>query len=144
MQNTGTKTNRTTTDEKAKYMRVSDLVGLADEVGYDRKHMVTLLATLHGVTDYRRCYQQLSMVGNLDYVFDLANYMKHLFESPEFVEIIVEAFKEATNSLQFFVALKLYKYYGFLLEVNQIEFTPFLIQQVVENPYFIEAKLQLI
>ena len=62
----------------------------------------------------------------------------------DFVELIISAFKESVRTLNLLIAFKLYDKYNLLLELNQIEVTPFLVQQLTENPYFIEHKLKLI
>lgn len=42
------------------------------------------------------------------------------------------------------IALKLFYKYDLMLLVNQADLTPFLIQELQESPYLIEAKFKII
>lgn len=57
--------------DKAKYMRVSDLIPLANSVGYQRKQMVALIAALNEIADWKKMYENLAEIYCLDIVFDL-------------------------------------------------------------------------
>mmetsp|Transcript_26723 Transcript_26723/g.35769 ORF Transcript_26723/g.35769 Transcript_26723/m.35769 type:complete len:91 (+) Transcript_26723:127-399(+) len=90
--------------------------------------MVTFLNAMYKVADYHRCFQKLSGIGKLDYIYDLCQILSSKLKSDGVINLIVEAFKEAVSSLQFTIAMGLYDRFDILLETNHIELTPFLIQ----------------
>lgn len=59
-------------------------------------------------------------------------------------KFIVEAFKEAVTSRQFFIALNLYKSYDYILLAKYRDHVPALIEVIDNDPYFMEIKLILL
>ena len=62
-------------------------------MGYERKHMVALIASLHLIADFKKLFEQLATHENLDYVFDLCRLLDTTKKSSKFIEMVIEAFK---------------------------------------------------
>ena len=86
-------------DDKANYIRVSDLVPMADKIGYDRRQIVALLCSMYEIADFNRCFKQLTNIGKLEYVFDLCQLLQVSLKSDDFICLLIEGYKEAVNSL---------------------------------------------
>ena len=56
-------------------MRVSDLIPLANGVGYERKQMVALIGALTEIADWKKMYENLAEFHCLDIVFDLCQLL---------------------------------------------------------------------
>ena len=48
---------------------------MANQIGYDRRQMITLLLTLYKEADQRNVFQELSKIGCLHYIYDLAKLL---------------------------------------------------------------------
>ena len=58
--------------------------------------------------------------------------------------LIIEGFKEAIESKQFFIALKILSKYEYILEMNLIKISLVLVNSISEDPFFMEVKLKMI
>ena len=113
-------------------------------MGYERKHMVALIASLHLIADFKKIFEQLATLENLDYVFDLCKLLDTTKKSSKFIEMVIEAFKVSVQFLQPMTALRLFYQYDLMLLAYQANLAPFVIQELQESPYLIEAKFKII
>lgn len=87
---------------------MSDFIPMAHEIGYDKMQIKDLLITLHIQADYRNVFRHLQTFGCGDLVFDIASSLSSRIKTADFVSLIVEAFKSAFRSMNYFTAFKLH------------------------------------
>ena len=59
-------------------------------------------------------------------------------------QLIIEGFKEALESNQFHIAIKLMHNYEYILQINQTKLSSSLINCLLADPFFMEVKLRLV
>lgn len=131
-----------------KYLKVSSLIVLADELQFDRLEILKIWIQLFEHANLELCCNKLTSIGKLDYIFDV---IQHFVDRNELMQssgnccqLIIEGFKEALESSQFFIAVKLMAKYEYILQINMSQLSQPLINCILDNPFFMEVKLRLI
>ena len=113
-----------------------------------RACIVAIWIQLFACANLELCCNKLTSIGALDYVFDVIRYFidrKELYQSSgNCSELIIEGFKEALESNQFKIAIKLMHDYEYILQINQSKVSQSLVNSIHDGPYFMEVKLRLV
>ena len=92
------------------------------------------------------CCYNLTLMGKLDYIFDILSIIHQLglHRQENFSELIIQSFIKAITSQQFLIAVKIFDKYVFVLDENSSQICLTLVDSITKNPQFMEIKINMI